>query len=69
MFGLSREAGSWMTVLVIFARFCPVLLGGIDEDLIHLLEDDNEIIKEGTLHTLAKAGGATKNNWVFHQGR
>lgn len=44
----------------IFARFCPVLLGGLEEDLEHLLEDDNKIIKEGTLHILAKAGGTIR---------
>ncbi|CAN4127000.1 unnamed protein product [Withania somnifera] len=47
-------------LLVILARFCPLLLSGIEEDLIHLLEDDNEIIKEGVLHVLAKAGGAIR---------
>lgn len=47
-------------LLVILARFCPLLLSGIEEDLIHLLEDDNEIIKEGVLHVLAKAGAAVR---------
>ncbi|KAL6562372.1 hypothetical protein OROGR_003379 [Orobanche gracilis] len=51
---------SCMTILVILARFCPLLLCGIEEDLVHLLEDDNEIIKEGTLHILAKAGGTIR---------
>ncbi|KAG8385890.1 hypothetical protein BUALT_Bualt03G0092100 [Buddleja alternifolia] len=51
---------SCMTILVILARFCPLLLGGIEEDVVHLLEDDNEIIKEGTLHILAKAGGTIR---------
>ncbi|KAL3627269.1 hypothetical protein CASFOL_028632 [Castilleja foliolosa] len=51
---------SCMTILVILARFCPLLLGGIEEDLVHLLEDENEIIKEGTLHILAKAGGTIR---------
>ncbi|XP_011086272.1 sister chromatid cohesion protein PDS5 homolog B isoform X2 [Sesamum indicum] len=51
---------SCMTILVILARFCPLLLGGIEEDLVPLLEDDNEIIKEGTLHILAKAGGTIR---------
>ncbi|KAL3624931.1 hypothetical protein CASFOL_031599 [Castilleja foliolosa] len=41
---------------MILARFCHLLLGGIEEDLVHLLEDDNEVIKEGTLHILARAG-------------
>ncbi|KAG8389789.1 hypothetical protein BUALT_Bualt01G0015000 [Buddleja alternifolia] len=44
----------------ILARICPLLLGGIEEDLVHLLEDDNEIIKEDTLHILAKAGGTIR---------
>ncbi|CAA0818018.1 binding [Striga hermonthica] len=51
---------SCMTILVILSRFCPLLLGGIEEDLACLLEDDNEIIKEGTLHILAKAGGTIR---------
>ncbi|RAL52779.1 hypothetical protein DM860_007547 [Cuscuta australis] len=51
---------SCMTVLVIIARFCPLLLSGLEEALIHLLEDDNEIIKEGVLHILAKAGGSIR---------
>lgn len=41
----------------ILVRFSPLLLGGIEEDLIHLLEDDNEIFKEGVLHILSMAGG------------
>ncbi|KAK6133264.1 hypothetical protein DH2020_033025 [Rehmannia glutinosa] len=51
---------SCMTILVVLARFCPLLLGGTEEDLVHLLEDDNEIIKEGTLHILARAGGTIR---------
>lgn len=44
----------------ILARFSPLLLSGLEENLIHLLEDDNEIIKEGVLHILAKAGGSIR---------
>ncbi|KAI3466488.1 hypothetical protein Pfo_023151 [Paulownia fortunei] len=64
--GIQKSSGSTelilscMTILVILARFCPLLLGGIEEDLVHLLEDDNEIIKEGTLHILSKAGGTIR---------
>ncbi|KAG8365331.1 hypothetical protein BUALT_Bualt18G0093600 [Buddleja alternifolia] len=64
--GVHKSSGSnelivsCMSILVILARFCPLLLGGIEEDLVHLLEDDNEIIKEGTLHILAKAGGTIR---------
>ncbi|KAL6553181.1 hypothetical protein OROGR_007023 [Orobanche gracilis] len=53
---------SCMAILTILARFCPLLLGGIEEELVHLLEDDNEIIKEGTLHILARAGGTIREN-------
>ena len=37
-----------------------MLLTGIEKDLVHLLEDDNEVIKEGVLHVLAKAGGTIR---------
>ncbi|KZV51246.1 hypothetical protein F511_05903 [Dorcoceras hygrometricum] len=64
--GVQKSSGSnelilsCMTILVILARFCPSMLAGIEEDLVHLLEDENEIIKEGTLHILAKAGGTIR---------
>nr|GMD45653.1 sister chromatid cohesion protein PDS5 homolog A isoform X1 [Ipomoea batatas] len=58
--GSSHLILSCMTVLVILARFSPLLLSGLEENLIHLLEDDNEIIKEGVLHILAKAGGSIR---------
>ncbi|KAL1152084.1 hypothetical protein V6Z11_A09G083900 [Gossypium hirsutum] len=48
---------SCMNILVILARFSPLLLGGAEEELVKFLKDDNEIIKEGILHVLAKAGG------------
>ncbi|GFZ03348.1 binding protein [Actinidia rufa] len=46
-----------MNILVILAHFSPLLLSGIEEDLVHLLKDDNEVIIEGVLHVLANAGG------------
>ncbi|KAL3614925.1 hypothetical protein CASFOL_040586 [Castilleja foliolosa] len=60
--GSTELLSSCMAILVILARFCPLLLGGIDEDLVRLLEDDNDIIKEGTLHILARAGGTIREN-------
>ncbi|KAJ9563026.1 hypothetical protein OSB04_008186 [Centaurea solstitialis] len=48
---------SCINILVIIACFSPLLLSGIEEDLVHLLEEDDEAIKEGVLHVLAKAGG------------
>lgn len=46
--------------LQILARFSPLLLSGIEEDLVNLLKDDNEIIREGVLHVLANAGGTIR---------
>ncbi|CAK7323338.1 unnamed protein product [Dovyalis caffra] len=51
---------SCMDILVILARFSPLLLGGSGEELMNFLKDDNEIIKEGALHVLAKAGGTIR---------
>ncbi|KAH9611596.1 hypothetical protein KSS87_009864 [Heliosperma pusillum] len=44
----------------ILASYSPLLLVGSEEDLLHLLEDDNEIVKEGILHVLARAGGTIR---------
>ncbi|XP_063940236.1 sister chromatid cohesion protein PDS5 homolog A isoform X2 [Daucus carota subsp. sativus] len=52
---------SCMNILVILACSIPLVLSGIEEDFVHLLEDDNEIIKEGVLHVLAKAGGTIRD--------
>ncbi|XWS18109.1 hypothetical protein CRYUN_Cryun32bG0013400 [Craigia yunnanensis] len=51
---------SCMNILGIIARFSPLLLSGAEEELINFLKDDNEIIKEGILHVLAKAGGTIR---------
>ncbi|TXG69783.1 hypothetical protein EZV62_004718 [Acer yangbiense] len=45
---------------IILARFSPLLLSGTEEELVTFLKDDNEIIKEGALHVLAKAGGTIR---------
>ncbi|XP_048323371.1 sister chromatid cohesion protein PDS5 homolog A [Ziziphus jujuba] len=55
--GNTQYASSCMNILVILARFSPVLLNGTEEELIKFLKDDDEITKEGVLHILAKAGG------------
>lgn len=44
----------------LLARFSPMLLVGAGEQLVNFLKDDNEIIKEGALHVLAKAGGTIR---------
>ncbi|KDP35518.1 hypothetical protein JCGZ_08956 [Jatropha curcas] len=51
---------SCMDILVLLARFSPMLFGGAEEELLKFLKDDNEIIKEGALHILAKAGGTIR---------
>ncbi|MCL7042073.1 hypothetical protein MKW94_021525, partial [Papaver nudicaule] len=42
------------------ARFFPSLLSGTGEDLVNLLKEDSETIKEGILHVLARAGGSIR---------
>ncbi|XP_050367583.1 sister chromatid cohesion protein PDS5 homolog A [Argentina anserina] len=53
---------SCMNILVILARFSPLLLSGTEEELVNLLKDDDEAIKEGVLNVLAKAGGTIREN-------
>jgi sister-chromatid-cohesion protein PDS5 len=50
---------SCMNLLVIIARFSPHFFSGSEEELVKLLKDNdnNDIIKEGILNVLAKAGG------------
>lgn len=50
-----------MIYFQILASFRPSLLSGTEKDLVHFLEDENEVIKEGVLHVLAKAGGAIRD--------
>ncbi|XP_061339796.1 sister chromatid cohesion protein PDS5 homolog A-like isoform X2 [Gastrolobium bilobum] len=56
----ARRTQSCMNILVIIARFSPLLLSGSEEELVNLLKDDNVIIKEGILNVLAKAGGTIR---------
>lgn len=44
----------------VIAGFFPLLLVGLEEDLVHLLKEDNEALKEGIAHVLAKAGGTIR---------
>lgn len=44
----------------ILARYSPSLLIGFEEDLVSLLKDDCDIVKEGALNILAKAGGIVR---------
>ncbi|XP_043693210.1 sister chromatid cohesion protein PDS5 homolog B-like [Telopea speciosissima] len=58
--GNTQSILSCMNLLVILARFSPSLLSGTEEDLVRFLKDDNEGIKEGVLHILARAGGVIR---------
>ncbi|XP_035545747.1 sister chromatid cohesion protein PDS5 homolog A isoform X2 [Juglans regia] len=58
--GNTRYTQSCMNILGILACFSPLLLGGVEGELVNLLKDDDEIIKEGVLHVLAKAGGTIR---------
>lgn len=51
---------SCMGLLAIIACFSPQLLAGLEENLVNLLKENNEIIKEGVAHVLAKAGGTIR---------
>uniref|UniRef100_A0A7N1A0X3 Uncharacterized protein n=1 Tax=Kalanchoe fedtschenkoi TaxID=63787 RepID=A0A7N1A0X3_KALFE len=59
--GDTQRLRSCMNFLAILARYCPSLFSGTEKDLMSLLKDDSEIIKEGILHVLAKAGGTIKD--------
>ncbi|XP_065851682.1 sister chromatid cohesion protein PDS5 homolog A isoform X2 [Euphorbia lathyris] len=62
--GNTQFTQSCMDILVLLARFSPMLLGGAEEELVNFLKDDNVIIKEGVLHILAKAGGTIREQLV-----
>ncbi|XP_058753154.1 sister chromatid cohesion protein PDS5 homolog A-like isoform X1 [Vicia villosa] len=56
----AQRTQSNMNLLVIIARFCPLLLNGSEEELVNLLKDNNDIIKVGALNALAKAGATIR---------
>ncbi|CAL9087272.1 unnamed protein product [Musa acuminata var. zebrina] len=58
--GNAKLISSCMNLLTVIACYSPLLLAGCEEDLIRLLKEDNEIIKEGIAHVLAKAGGTIR---------
>ncbi|XP_078443131.1 binding protein isoform X2 [Wolffia australiana] len=58
--GDAKFISSCMNLLPILASFCPLLLEGFEEELVHLLKEDNDVIKEGVAHILAKAGGTIR---------
>ncbi|TKY72277.1 Sister chromatid cohesion protein PDS5-like B [Spatholobus suberectus] len=55
-----QHAQFCMNLLVIIARFCPHIFSGTEVELVNLLKDNNDMIKEGVLNVLAKAGGTIR---------
>ncbi|KAF0904436.1 hypothetical protein E2562_034511 [Oryza meyeriana var. granulata] len=55
--GNTKLMSSCMDLLTAVSSFFPSLLSGLEEDIIELLKEDNEILKEGIAHVLSKAGG------------
>ncbi|KAL2932207.1 Sister chromatid cohesion protein PDS5-like protein B [Bienertia sinuspersici] len=51
---------SCVNMLGILASYSSLLFSGSEENLLNLLKDDNEIVKEGILHVLARAGGTIR---------
>ncbi|XP_021766736.1 sister chromatid cohesion protein PDS5 homolog A-A-like isoform X1 [Chenopodium quinoa] len=55
--GSTENCLSCVNMLVILASYSSLLFIGSEGDLLNLLKDENEIVKEGILHVLARAGG------------
>ncbi|CAM0914059.1 unnamed protein product [Alopecurus aequalis] len=55
--GNTKLISSCMNLLTAISSFFPSLLSGFEEDIIDLLKEDNEVLKEGIAHVLSKAGG------------
>ncbi|XP_027920522.1 sister chromatid cohesion protein PDS5 homolog A-like isoform X2 [Vigna unguiculata] len=56
----AQHTQSCMNILVIIARFSPLLLRGSEEELVNLLKDNDDTIKEGVLNAVAKAGATIR---------
>ncbi|WVZ81535.1 hypothetical protein U9M48_028901 [Paspalum notatum var. saurae] len=55
--GNTKLISSCMNLLTVISSFFPSLLSGLEEDIVELLKEDNEVLKEGIAHVLSKAGG------------
>ncbi|XP_011628282.1 sister chromatid cohesion protein PDS5 homolog A isoform X1 [Amborella trichopoda] len=53
-----------MKLLEILSGFFPSLFNGTEESLVHLLKEDDDNIKEGIVHVLAKVGGVIRDQLV-----
>ncbi|GJN28989.1 hypothetical protein PR202_gb17174 [Eleusine coracana subsp. coracana] len=55
--GNTKLISACMDLLTAISSFFPSLLSGLEEDIVELLKEDNELLKEGIAHVLSKAGG------------
>ncbi|KAG2611293.1 sister chromatid cohesion protein PDS5 homolog A-like isoform X2 [Panicum virgatum] len=55
--GNTKLISACMNLLTAISSFFPSLLSGLEEDIVELLKEDNEVLKEGIAHILSKAGG------------
>ncbi|KAL6909914.1 hypothetical protein ACP4OV_001573 [Aristida adscensionis] len=55
--GDTKLISSCMNLLTAISSFFPSLLSGLEEEIVELLKEDNELLKEGIAHVLSKAGG------------
>ncbi|RLM55759.1 hypothetical protein C2845_PM10G10930 [Panicum miliaceum] len=55
--GNTKLISACMNLLTAISSFFPSLLSGLEEDIVELLKEDNEVLKEGIAHVLSKAGG------------
>ncbi|CAM8921419.1 unnamed protein product [Rhodiola kirilowii] len=60
---------SCMSILAILSQYCPSLFSGAEKDVMSLLKDDSEIIREGILHVLANAGNTIKEQLAVSSSR
>ncbi|KAG6528290.1 hypothetical protein ZIOFF_010441 [Zingiber officinale] len=58
--GNTKLISSSMNLLTVISGYSPLLLAGCEEDLLLLLKEDNDLVKEGIAHVLAKAGGTIR---------
>ncbi|KAL3693850.1 hypothetical protein R1sor_007501 [Riccia sorocarpa] len=59
--GNKEAIASSLSLLVEFAGFFSALLEGTENQLLELLKESDESIKEGVVHILAKAGGSIRD--------
>lgn len=49
--------------------YCPELLADAEDDLLTLLKEPDESIKEGVVHLMSKSGAYFRNKGLSTEGR